>query len=264
MNTKTFFLPEDLTSQDAIDVMQEAYDWQIANANRTVIMVHYTSSVNLYPRKVYINTEISGTKYKFKWVELQKSWFDLYQDIIYADISSWTVVSVSRLTPNESIVKVLSTNNTFSYTPTSDYNPATKKYVDNEVSDCLTESKNYTDTKVISWASFGAYVNACKANGTRHDINLYVYNSNSWSSATSVETYTMQWLGWFNCSTYASRQGISYVKLNWELIHRKYGRGNVSDTDSTFWMMTLTAWDVIEVWYDNYAAETSADIVDYY
>lgn len=102
----------------------------------------------------------------------------------------------------------------------------------------------------ISWASFGSFINACKANWTKHTISV---------SAWGI-TYTVKWM-WFIFVNYNVWHALS---INWETVF--------SDSFSSWgytymyyaWPITVTAWDVISIWKPSSSWYFSATIYDYY
>lgn len=121
VNTKTFYL----SSTSDTTTAQEAYDWYVAGKNPIVVL----SDI------VYVLWDTpTSTGIKFYSHYKHDVWnsdTELSVDYIKFALSSWTVTSVTKYVWDQ--VKVLATNVTWyvtPYTPTSDWHPATKKYVD--------------------------------------------------------------------------------------------------------------------------------------
>jgi len=161
INTKTFYLSgtSDLTNAQA------AYDWWSSWKNSIIIFswvayfqdikdstsAYYYKSCNKYNTQDNKYTLISLPKIKF-------------------NISSWTVTSVLSVVWN-SMARVLETNVDYStpYTPTYDWSPATKKYVDDSVSWAVSKWTT-APSSPVEWQLWY---------DTTNDV-LKVYNGTAW------------------------------------------------------------------------------------
>lgn len=142
VNTKTFYLAND---QD-LTTAQAAYDWYLVGKNPIII---YNNRV--YTIKSYTVTspgqpgwggrddeeEVVWQEYALLFAApgIETSWMTLWDYLINFAIV-WNVADIMIYYQQK--VGVLSTGNTTSYTPSWDYNPATKKYVDDIVGDIET------------------------------------------------------------------------------------------------------------------------------
>lgn len=124
LNTKTFYLTG-TTWTTNIEIAQAVLNWYNAGKNP---IINYNSRTYFVD---YYRTSADG-----------RLWFvnvdDAYRDIwIYNIVINYSGDTVSSITSwaNNATNTFLSKYNTSSYTPTSDYNPATKKYVDDKKSE---------------------------------------------------------------------------------------------------------------------------------
>lgn len=132
VNTKTFYI----SSESDLTTAQEIYDWY-ADWNLPIL---YWNNNNVVWKWTYTledwgSSSLTFTRYDV--IDQSRSGVptEVVDYYVIVSVSSWTVTWITRGAYNE---RVLTTNNSKTYTPTSDYNPATKKYVD--------------DTKPTSWA----------------------------------------------------------------------------------------------------------------
>ena len=149
-NTKTFYLSwtSDLTNAQAV------WDWYAAGKNPII----------KYANIIYELSSNTGTALVFRWnVSQYNLWnyTNVRTENIKINASSGTVSSVELTTT--SLATVLDTRIDYStpYTPTYDWSPATKKYVDDSVS-------------VVSWDSWVEYTikvsNSAPASWTASNI----------------------------------------------------------------------------------------------
>ena len=130
----------------------------------------------------------------------------------------WTNFSTTYLTSHQSLSNYLAKNNTTSFTPTGDYNPATKKYVDDaintvDLSDYLAKdnSTSYTPT--------GAYNPATKqyvesyADSLFNAVNGLAFSVVASLPTTNISTTTIYLLG--SSSPYDM---YVYINNSWVLI----------------------------------------------
>ena len=125
VNTKTFYLSgtSDLTNAQA------AYDWYVAWKNPIIVCTWWNNEW-----KTHICQWMESGKlvfYYFDWKQFdsvswgKQTWY-LYR--VKFTISSWTVTAIEETYWTQN--GFLNLDNTTAYTPSGDYNPATKKYVD--------------------------------------------------------------------------------------------------------------------------------------
>lgn len=126
-NVKAFPLTWTWDSAAVLAEAQDILDWY--NAGNTPVVNYQKRTYNLSYYRTYDN---------YLWFVIAD---DSYRDIniCYIKIthSNWTATSVSANISYASST-FLSKYNTSSYTPSADYNPATKKYVDDQVWDIAT------------------------------------------------------------------------------------------------------------------------------
>lgn len=130
-NVKAFVLPWTWSSASVLAVAQDIIDWH--NAGNVPIVKFSNRTYNL----------------SYYWTADSDLWFvvadDSYKDFSTSRITiattNWTATEVSTSSTMLSSV-FLSKTNTTSYTPTGNYNPATKKYVDDMVWDIETLLSN--------------------------------------------------------------------------------------------------------------------------
>lgn len=87
------------------------------------------NTVSLYANALVENRYTSGSERKFasSQISIVGSWSD-------------DIYTVTRISFYNSVYDMLTLNNTHSYTPTTDYHPATKKYVDDAISSAITDA----------------------------------------------------------------------------------------------------------------------------
>lgn len=130
-NVKAFTLPWTWSSASVLAVAQDILDWY--NAGNIPIVKFSNRTYNL----------------SYYWTADSDLWFvmadDAYKDFstnrITIAATNWTATEVSTSSTALSSV-FLSKTNTTSYTPSGNYNPATKKYVDDMVWDIETLLSN--------------------------------------------------------------------------------------------------------------------------
>lgn len=172
INTKTFYL----SSTSDLTTAQAAYDWWKDWKNP---IIKYWEQTYLFKRKAWESLRFSkvlptATQSAFDW------WVTLYDMLLRINCESSTsdvVVSIDIDTYREPIANAsfLSTNwSNNSFTPTQNYHPATKKYVDDsvssitvptKVSDLTNDSNFQTDTQV-SQSIAAAVASAYKYKGS--------------------------------------------------------------------------------------------------
>lgn len=141
-NTKTFYLAW-TSGTTNIATAQAAYNWYVAGKNPIVVYdgANYTyyqassSSIYFAGNKYSYSTTSSGTQTQYYYVRFT--------------LSSGTVTGIYT-----GIYwmwwKYLATDNTSSYTPSGDYNPATKKYVDDKIATRLKGKIYYLDASLTN------------------------------------------------------------------------------------------------------------------
>lgn len=127
-NTKTFYLSgtSDLTNAQA------AYDWHRSWKN-AILTSSSVSNHRLFFEKSTVNWEYIWSYFDWRQTSSGTWWstlWNLYE--IKLTVSSNTVTNISGTNWNTQNW-FLNKNNTTAYTPSWDYNPATKKYVDDSV-----------------------------------------------------------------------------------------------------------------------------------
>lgn len=140
LNTKTFYL----SSTSDLTTAQAAYDW--FKAGNGVILV-YLPEVNSSWRNsgIYLPYSLSSTSSNVcsfvsiynernQAVAWDNKWWWIYKFQLYFSLSGSTVTSITRY-GKSAIASFLATDKeNRAYTPTDNYHPATKKYVDDSVS----------------------------------------------------------------------------------------------------------------------------------
>lgn len=129
-NTKTFTITW-TTGTANISAMQEAIDW--LNAGKYPIIYYNTPGYENY--WFYTAQYKSSSTVKFqrnRWLQDASAvqLAPLNRAVLSVYLTNGSVTSMSYASKIQS---VLTTDNTTSYTPSWDYNPATKKYVDNSI-----------------------------------------------------------------------------------------------------------------------------------
>jgi hypothetical protein len=183
VNTKTFEV-EELTVSELQPVMDFYANWWYP-------IIYYSDSWTEYPRRRWYYTLAyppSSSTALFKW-EMGNAntfpsgwyWQSTTTSCISISLSDWTVTSASF--QNSDFINYLSTSQTNDqYTPKYNYDPATKKYVD--------------DIKPTSWskapATTPSYVGQQYVDTTNN--KLYVA---TWTSSSSDWTEVWSWWSWW-------------------------------------------------------------------
>lgn len=122
VNTKTFYLSSTSDTTNA----QSAYDRASDGKNALVV----------YSWDTYIPTSISSTQFVLRSNKIYQDGTNLKNDLmtmtVSSDVVTWITVNTSNV-----VTSGLPLNNTISYTPSNNYNPATKKYVDDNMTDAV-------------------------------------------------------------------------------------------------------------------------------
>lgn len=196
VNTKTFYLSgtSDLTNAQA------AYDWYKSWKNIIIVYLPEVSSAS-YNMWVYIPCtpqSVSSNVCNFisvykAWeqaIAWDNAWWWVYEYILYFSISGSTVTSINRST-RKSIANFLATDKTNrAYTPTNNYHPATKKYVDDKIIASATAPSSPTEWMV--WYD------------TTND-QLKVYDGTNWN-VTGKEYIAGEWIEIKNWPDYSAMQ----------------------------------------------------------
>lgn len=170
-NTKTFYL----SSASDLTNAQAAYDWVKANSWNTAL-IHYD-------KLTYVFYDEFDSSSAYPWLEFYSPYLINYWSWNVQYVQKWI-----RLVANNNVVtqimntdsatmSPLNKNNTVAYTPSNDYNPATKKYVDD-------------NTKAVSWVSTTQPSNPVAGSTYYNTTNnvLMVYDWTNWNAAW--KTYT--------------------------------------------------------------------------
>ena len=113
----------------------------------------------------------------------------------------------------------------------------------------------------ISGSSFGSFVNACKANWTKH---TKTYNTPS--DSRMDETYIYKWLWRFDVPNIHWASWTAAVYVNWETIFTEHTWSwgySVKD----FRHITMSPWDIVRFYTSSYGTSSSiygAQVYDYY
>ena len=96
-----------------------------------------------YSGNLYFSTPIMfkvGSNFSGTYIQNQVAYYYFRITISTGVVSSIGSITVSQSNNNtlNTNIPVLGTNNITSYTPTGDYNPATKKYVDDAITTAIT------------------------------------------------------------------------------------------------------------------------------
>lgn len=128
VNTKTFYL----SSTSDLTTAQAAYDWRTSGKNAIIV----------YDGDTYIQNDIVGAHSAYWYTSKvfnadSSSKSNLYQKRIFLNILNWVVQGIYQSNTWYQFGLSLHTwvNYTTPYTPEYDWSPATKKYVDDKVSD---------------------------------------------------------------------------------------------------------------------------------
>lgn len=210
-NTKTFFFSWNLMDQSnletALSIIDWLYDWDMPSS--------WSRPIDKNPIVVYNDWNWTYNKaFHLEWIYDYSWWlhmvfertiwnvddYHLWQ-IEHEDITlsiTWHSTSNIALYDHNDYKNFLSTTNTISYTPTADYNPATKKYVDDAVGSITIPS--------IAVVNNSSVVNATPSWGDLHTLTLsdtantvtksYVDGKiSSWTTAPSSPT---EWMLWYD------------------------------------------------------------------
>lgn len=150
INTKTFFFSWNLMDQSnletALSIIDWLYDWDMPSS--------WSRPIDKNPIVVYNNWDwIYNKAFHLEWIYDYSWWLQMVfeRTIWYVDnyhlweiendditlSITWHSTSNIALYYHSNYKNFLSTTNNTSYTPTNDYNPATKKYVDDTVSGAI-------------------------------------------------------------------------------------------------------------------------------
>ena len=136
----------------------------------------------------------------------------------------------------------LNKNNTTPFTPTSDYNPATKKYVDDNAWGWGWTNEH----NLLTWIQWGAvwdYYHLTQADITRLANTNW---TNTWDQTISTWTITATW--WqtvVTVWTYVIWNNKLQIFVNWleQLLTTDYTETSTTSITFTSW---LTAWDIVK------------------
>ena len=178
-NTKTFYLSWTWSSATVLAEAQAAYDWYDAGKNPIVMydnVAYILSSVSssvVYFKSLNNTTTTSGSQVS-----------SVNQFVVAFSMNSWNVTEVSY-TSMGVVTNILKTNVNYwtPYTPTYDWSPATKKYVDDR------------DTYIGSSAPTSNLVEWRLWYDTTND-QLKVYDWTNWNvtgAESNTKTFTITW-----------------------------------------------------------------------
>ena len=121
-----------------VDGKEEVFYFRNVSANTPCVMMTYQNGDNSTYADFYgyFLPNYQSTNYGISYNVLSKMWLRL--SISNGEVTSYTNTSTSSSYLPLNTTDILGMNNTTSYTPTGDYNPATKKYVDDLVGDINT------------------------------------------------------------------------------------------------------------------------------
>lgn len=185
VNTKTFYLTW-TTWASNIATAQAIYDWRRAWKNP---IIAYTGN---YCGWIYIfEAENNGGDYLY---------FKNTMPVIASNVLKWIKKAVMDIVSSGGVVsaidiaeydnRFLSTDNIISYTPSGDYNPATKKYVDDNVVRYTAWSNITIDANnVISTTLGNVFI-------FRWSVSSYSNLPASWQSVWDVWIALDTWIAW--------------------------------------------------------------------
>ena len=175
-NTSDANKPVSTAMQTALNLKQDISSmptdlWDFTN-NAWFIKNTVNDLTNYYKKtETYTQTEINNLINNFWWFQVVSTlptsdiktniiyllwpiwtWPDKYEEWIYTN-STWTKIweTSADLTNYAQKSEVLTKNNTTAFTPTWDYQPATKKYVDDKDPDVMTAEEYWQVTNPTSW-----------------------------------------------------------------------------------------------------------------
>lgn len=170
INTKTFYL----SSTSDLTTAQAVVDWYLAGKNPLIMMSEAVDGPDVYIDKLYklYSHIIEADEFSLWFNELVFWDNEITDNLIYIEwtISNW-VYTVTQINDYTYSSDWIPTFNNAPYTPTNDYNPSTKKYVDDKVKWAIsswtaapsspTEWQLWYDTtndalKVYDWTTWNA------------------------------------------------------------------------------------------------------------
>jgi hypothetical protein len=167
---------------------QAAYDWYLAGKNPIIV----------YNNMMYILRAADNYRISFRSTRLTKSditsWYSvLWLYSIGFEISWSTVTSVSDGISSEQ-VKVLTTDSTYqnAYIPTDDWNPATKKYVDDKVKNAIVSWTTAPSNPVVWQLWYDTTNNVLKVRNWTAWITIQELLVN-WVNIKTVNNHNLLW-----------------------------------------------------------------------
>lgn len=121
------------------DILEQYYNDTILhfdlNVDENIIIIHFinTGSNNILMIRLSDINQLTGTKYGTYYQYSKEGCMSSQIQFTSSLIDNVYVLSDLRYRSSQRFLVALGTQNTISYTPTGDYNPATKKYVDDLV-----------------------------------------------------------------------------------------------------------------------------------
>jgi len=207
-NTKTFII-DWTTGTDNLNTMQAAIDWY-KDWNMPIL---FWDENGVSYNWTYVLQETSDTQFAFCMYEITDQWqhsfpteIEEYYIIIY--LSNWTVTSATRWLYNQ---RVLTTNNYRAYTPSADYNPATKKYVDDSVASSKS-SWSTAPTSPTAWQLwYDTTNNVLKVYDWTNWVEVW-WGTASWTTPPSNPT---TWTIWYDTVNNVLKV---YNWTSWEIV----------------------------------------------
>jgi len=192
INTKTFYL----SSTSDLTTAQAAYDW--FKAGNGVILVYLPEVKSSWRNSgIYLPYSLSSTSSNVcNFVSIynernqaaawDNKWWWIYKFQLYFSLSGSTVTSITRY-GKSAIASFLATDKeNRAYTPTDNYHPATKKYVDDSVSWAVSKWTTAPSSPVEWQLWYDTTNDVLKVyNGTAWvEVGGWITNDTTWTTST--------------------------------------------------------------------------------
>ena len=229
-NTKTFYLPSDLTSASATAIAQEAFDW--LSAWKNAILSYGSRNYLLYQHYSWENY-IFITPPIITDIPSRRGGYSADKTYSLRLNYSWTTVTSINQAASSFWPYVLETNYNYSapYTPLYDGSPATKKYVDDSVASSKS-SWSTAPTSPTAWQLwYDTTNNVLKVYDWTNWVEVW-WGTASWTTPPSNPT---TWTIWYDTTNNVLKV---YNWTSWEIVW-----DNVTTTQP----QSPSAWTT---WYD--------------
>lgn len=243
LNTKTFYLSDVGSSATVLAEAQEVYDW--INAGNFAILKIATASwqpTYLYRAKTsdylrFLSSSMTDWWYSNSFttamqrgVKIDFSW-DSVTWVSYIDNLTWQFLAINWQYQS-------------AFIPTQDAHPATKKYVDDSISNIDTTSI------ILEWGSTGTFLRAAKQAGTEHLIDM-----------GTDRTYTFQWVGYVLVQSYYGWA----CEINWvQMFYYSFTPSGTYTVYKPSMLVTMWPWDVVRLWRPWGGWSCTYTVADYY